>query len=129
MRELLDGHATFRNQVPRNERRFLRSLASDGQSPDALFVGCSDSRVVPEILTNSSPGMLFVVRNIANLVPALNHADASVGAAIEYAVGHLHVHVIPRYRGGVWGEKGGPRQTVEQLEPVAARIRTALAGQ
>ena len=41
-------------------------------------------------------------------------------------VGHLHVHVIPRYRGGVWGEKGGPRQTAAQLEPIAARIRAVL---
>jgi carbonic anhydrase len=95
MRQLLDGNATFRKRIPRNERRFLRALASHGQSPDALYIGCSDSRVVPEILTGSSPGSLFVVRNVANLVPTLEHADASVGAAIEYAVGYLRVgHVI-----------------------------------
>jgi carbonic anhydrase len=95
MRELLDRNAEFIRAIPRNERRFLRMLASEGQSPDALYIGCSDSRVVPEILTRSSPGSLFVIRNVANVVPALDHADASVGAAIEYAVGHLHVpHVI-----------------------------------
>ena len=95
MRELLDRNAEFVRAIPRNERRFLRMLASEGQSPDALYIGCSDSRVVPEILTRSSPGSLFVIRNVANLVPPLDHADASVGAAIEYAVGHLRVpHVI-----------------------------------
>lgn len=117
MRELLDGHATFHSRVPRNERRFLRSLASEGQSPDALFVGCSDSRVVPEILTNSSPGQLFVVRNIANLVPPLAHADASVGAAIEYAVGHLKVaHVIVCGHYGC----GGVKAAIDGLDHVHA---------
>lgn len=95
MRELLDRHAEFRRKIPRTARKFLRALASEGQSPDALYIGCSDSRVVPEILTRSSPGALFVVRNVANVVPPLTHPHASVGAAIEYAVGHLHVpHAI-----------------------------------
>ncbi|MEQ1569898.1 MAG: carbonic anhydrase [Myxococcota bacterium] len=115
MRTLLDGHAAFRRQVPRDERRFLRQLASEGQSPDALYVGCSDSRVVPELLTASSPGALFVVRNVANLVPTLDHADASVGAALEYAVGHLQVqHVIVCGHYGC----GGVRAAVDGLEPL-----------
>jgi carbonic anhydrase len=94
-KSLLEGHEAYRAHAFTRSREFLQLLASEGQSPDALFIGCSDSRVVPELLTNSSPGSLFVVRNIANVVPVLEHPDASVGAAIEYAVGHLHVaHVV-----------------------------------
>ncbi|MEQ1506604.1 MAG: carbonic anhydrase [Myxococcota bacterium] len=138
MRSLLDGHAAFRKQIPRNERRFLRALASDGQSPDALYIGCSDSRVVPELLTSSSPGALFVVRNVANVVPPLANADASVGAAIEYAVGHLHVgHVVVCGHYGCGGVKAaldgldhlhGLPSLVEWLAgvtPAADRVRTA----
>lgn len=92
---LLRGNRKFRSEYAADERDFLEHLASEGQSPDALYIGCSDSRVVPELLTNSSPGELFVLRNIANLVPVFDDPDSSVGAAIEYAVGHLHVpHII-----------------------------------
>lgn len=95
MHALLRGHATFRREYAAGAKDFLARLASEHQSPDALYVGCSDSRVVPELLTTSAPGDLFVVRNIANAVPPLSHADASVGAALEYALAHLHVeHII-----------------------------------
>lgn len=103
---LLERHEAFRATAFGRSRGFLQLLASEGQSPDALFVGCSDSRVVPELLTNSSPGSLFVVRNVANVVPVLAHPDASVGAAIEYAVGHLHVpHIIVCGHTGCGGVK------------------------
>jgi carbonic anhydrase len=95
MRKLIEGHATFRADYVAAEQDFLRRLASEGQSPDALFIGCSDSRVVPELLTTSSPGSLFVVRNVANAVPPLDNVDSSVGAALEYATVHLNVpHII-----------------------------------
>jgi len=94
-KHLLSGHARFRAEYFAGEADYLRSLAKDGQKPSTLFIGCSDSRVIPELLTTSSPGELFVVRNIANVVPPLEHADASVGAAIDYAVEVLDVpHVI-----------------------------------
>ena len=92
---LIQGHKAFLQKHVGDERDFLSHLAAEKQSPDALFVGCSDSRVIPELLTTSSPGALFVVRNIANLIPPYEHPHASVGAALEYAVGHLHVpHLV-----------------------------------
>lgn len=95
MEELLEGHAQFRARYAVAERDFLHRLASEHQSPDALFIGCSDSRVVPELLTDSTPGELFVIRNVANMVPPYDNADASVGAAIEYALEALGVrHIV-----------------------------------
>ncbi len=105
-KHLLSGHARFRSEYFAGERAFLRELATKGQRPSALYVGCSDSRVVPELLTSSRPGELFVVRNIANVVPPLDHADASVGAAIDYAIEVLRVpHLIVCGHDGCGGVK------------------------
>jgi carbonic anhydrase len=94
-KHLLSGHAQFRSEYFEHEADFLKALARDGQHPSALYVGCCDSRVVPELLTTSRPGELFVVRNIANVVPTFEHADSSVGAAIEYSTAVLGVrHII-----------------------------------
>lgn len=68
-----------------------------GQNPSTMLIGCSDSRVDPAILTNSAPGDLFMVRNVANLVPPYQLDDAlhGVSAALEFAVCHLQVeHII-----------------------------------
>ena len=114
-KHLLSGHAKFRAEYFQNESAFLKTLASHGQNPSALYVGCSDSRVVPELLTHSKPGDLFVVRNIANVVPKLPHTDASVGAAIDYAVEVLKVpHII------VCGHDscGGVKATLDGIEKV-----------
>lgn len=86
----LEGHQQFRSKFF-EERGFLKKLATEGQTPKALYIGCSDSRVVPEYLTSAAVGDLFVVRNIANHVPKRRHHDLSVGAAIEYAVTVLEV--------------------------------------
>ncbi|HVK85852.1 MAG TPA: carbonic anhydrase [Kofleriaceae bacterium] len=105
-KHLLSGHARFRAEYFEGEADYLRTLARDGQNPSTLFIGCSDSRVIPELLTTSSPGELFVVRNIANVVPPLEHADASVGAAIDYAVEVLKVpHIIVCGHDGCGGVK------------------------
>jgi carbonic anhydrase len=85
----IHGHFQFA-QRHFGEREYLSQLAKK-QSPRALYIGCSDSRVVPELLTSAAPGDLFVLRNIANYVPTLDHPDASVGAAIDFSVAHLGV--------------------------------------
>ncbi len=112
---LLRGHTKYYRKKVGGERDFLRRLAAEHQSPDALYVGCSDSRVIPEMLTQSSPGDLFVIRNVANIVPTFENADASVGAALEYAVGHLKVpHIIVCGHYGC----GGVKAAVDGLEHV-----------
>lgn len=92
--ELLDGHGRFRATYAASEREFLRRLAEQAQRPSAVFIGCSDSRVIPELLTDAAPGELFVVRNVANQIPTHDDPDRSVEAAIEYAVEQLGVHEI-----------------------------------
>ncbi len=72
----------------------FEQLATEGQAPKVLFIGCSDSRVVPELITGVEPGDLFVTRNVANVVPPYGTGATSVGAVIEYAVLHLHVERV-----------------------------------
>jgi carbonic anhydrase len=82
--------AFFENNAP-----LFTALADRGQSPDTLFISCSDSRVLPEHLTGSRPGDLFVLRNLANVVPPYGRGEGAVGASVEYAVRHLRVrHVV-----------------------------------
>jgi carbonic anhydrase len=72
----------------------FQSLAQ-GQSPEALFITCSDSRIVPNLITATNPGDLFVLRNVGNIVPPLASAgDYTEAAAIEYAVQELRVKDI-----------------------------------
>ena len=92
--ELLAGHGRFRAEYVAQERAFLEHLATAGQRPSALFIGCSDSRVIPELLTDAAPGELFVVRNVGNHIPAREHRDMSIDAAIEFAVDQLRVHEV-----------------------------------
>jgi carbonic anhydrase len=86
----------FRNRYFPRFRQQFRELVEHGQQPTTLFVGCSDSRVVPYLLTDTGPGELFIVRNVGSFVPPY---DASLGhhgtaAAIEFAVMQLGVHSI-----------------------------------
>jgi len=98
MRKLIMGIVDFRERLlPQYAERF-RSLAKS-QTPDALFITCSDSRVVPDLLASTNPGDLFVMRNVGNLVPPATADGASTGdlseaSAIEYAVLVLKVRGI-----------------------------------
>jgi carbonic anhydrase len=89
------GVARFRERVYRGNRRFFEELEG-GQRPHTLFITCSDSRVDPTLLTDSRPGELFIVRNIANIVPPYRRTEeyVSTTAAIEYALLALKVSFI-----------------------------------
>ena len=92
--KLISGYRRFREKFESNHEVFEK-LAEEGQNPKVLWIGCSDSRVVPELITGADPGELFDVRNIANVVPPASSAACAAGAAVEYAVIHLHVrHIV-----------------------------------
>ena len=93
-KELLSGYRQFREKFE-SEHEVFERLAEEGQNPKVLWIGCSDSRVVPELITGADPGELFDVRTIANIVPPAPTIACATGAAIEYAVNHLHVtHIV-----------------------------------
>jgi carbonic anhydrase len=88
---LLAGVSRFRRDVyPKNRERYQKA-AKEPQRPHTLFITCADSRIDPELLTQSGPGDIFVTRNIGNLVPAYGHMMGGVSAVIEYAVQALEV--------------------------------------
>jgi carbonic anhydrase len=92
--KILAGIAKFCDYYEQNWELFER-LATQGQSPEVLFIGCSDSRVPSEVLTRIEPGDLFVTRNIANIVPPYGTGEMAVGSVLEYAILHLHVkHIV-----------------------------------
>ncbi len=96
MQEFIEGYQEFKDIEIQNYKELFKELVEHGQKPKALFIGCSDSRVVPTLITNSLPGELFVVRNIGNFVAPFQpdsefHATA---AAIEYATDVLEVENI-----------------------------------
>jgi carbonic anhydrase len=100
MKKLIEGIVKFRTDVLPQYRETFAQLAL-GQSPDALFIGCSDSRVAVNVFASTDPGDLFVIRNVGNLIPVCMPqaeqviADPSVPAAIEFAIQTLKVsHVI-----------------------------------
>jgi len=95
--QLIKGHKEFQNLHFKKFEYDFDELVTKGQSPEVLFIGCSDSRVVPDLITGSKPGDLFILRNIGNFVPPFKDDNDFHGtaAAIEYAVSVLGVkHII-----------------------------------
>jgi carbonic anhydrase len=90
MDHIIDGVLRFQRDVYPNEEALFREL-SLGQTPSVLFIGCADSRVVPEMLTQQGPGELFVVRNAGNIVPPYSSHPGGVTASIEYGVAVLGI--------------------------------------
>src|SRR6201997_2560525 len=115
---LLDGYRAFRTQRLPTEQSRYRELAERGQSPEVMVIGCCDSRGSPEAIFDAGPGELFVVRNIANLVPVYQPDGGAhgVSAALEYAVQVLKVkHIV------VLGHAqcGGIRAFIDKIAPLS----------
>jgi len=96
MQQYAEGNELFQRVYFKQHEAELIKLAKEGQNPKALFIGCSDSRVIPDLMVQSKPGDLFVMRNVGNFVPRYKpdedfHATAT---AIEYAVSVLNVSEI-----------------------------------
>ncbi len=95
LKEYAQGNQLFRAYFKKNKESLL-NLVKNGQSPKALFIGCSDSRVIPDLIVQADPGDLFVIRNVGNFVPPYKPDEDfhSTASGIEYAVSVLNVQDI-----------------------------------
>jgi carbonic anhydrase len=92
VQKLVRGTHAFRASYFATHRALFEQLATNGQRPETLFITCSDSRIVPTLITGAAPGELFIIRNVGNIVPAEERGlMGGVAAAIEYAVRVLEV--------------------------------------
>ncbi len=115
---LTDGYRAFLYSRLRIEQDRYRALSESGQSPQVMVIGCGDSRVSPEAIFDSRPGELFVVRNVANIVPPYSPDGQAhgVSAALEFGVAALKVkHIV------VLGHAqcGGVKAFAEDAEPLS----------
>jgi carbonic anhydrase len=93
MDKIIRGIYEFQNNVFSSNRELFERLAN-GQKPDALFITCSDSRVLPNLITQTNPGELFILRNAGNIVPPFGAVNGGESATIEYAVTALGIRDI-----------------------------------
>jgi carbonic anhydrase len=117
-RHLLEGYRTFASQRLPTEQSRYRELSEVGQAPEVMVIGCCDSRVSPEVIFDAGPGELFVVRNIANLVPVYQPDGNAhgVSAALEFGIAALKIkHIV------VLGHAhcGGVKAFAENAEPLS----------
>lgn len=117
---LLSGYRNFMSGRYADERERYRSLAESGQSPSTLVIACSDSRAAPEIIFDAGPGELFVIRNVANMVPPYEpdgHFHAT-SAALEFAVQSLKVSdIVVMGHGRCGGIRAALDPNAEPLSP------------
>lgn len=117
---LLDGYRNFMNGRYADARDRYRTLAENGQNPTTLVIACCDSRAAPELIFDAGPGELFVIRNVANLVPPYEpdgHFHAT-SAALEFAVQALKVtDIVVMGHGRCGGIRAALDPNAEPLSP------------
>ncbi len=119
---LLQRAETFSANHFERAKEFFLQLATEGQKPQVMLVSCADSRVVPEMITGARPGDLFVVRTVANAIPAYSVSESAVGSAIEYAVQHLGIsHLVVLGHTDCGGIKAMDKRLDPLKEPSLAR--------
>ena len=96
MKSLKEGYLEFKKELYEENKELFEDLVDYGQHPSTFFVTCSDSRVVPNLITNTKPGDLFITRNIGNFIPPYSEGGKylATAAALEYAVGVLEVKEV-----------------------------------
>ena len=117
---LLDGYRSFRDHRYEPERARYRALAEHGQTPEVMVIACCDSRSAPETIFHAAPGEIFVVRNVANLVPPYEPEGPhqSTSAALEFAVQSLKVrHIVVLGHGRCGGIRAALHPEAEPLSP------------
>ncbi|MEC4819848.1 MAG: carbonic anhydrase [Scytonema sp. PMC 1069.18] len=94
VKRIIKGLNEFQTNYFTVHQEMFRQL-SQGQTPEILFITCSDSRIDPNLLTQTKPGELFIIRNLGNIIPTHGSTNSSEGAGIEYAVSALDIkHII-----------------------------------
>lgn len=123
-RKLLGGYAHFRKTRLSRERERYEQLAESGQKPDTMIIACCDSRSAPETIFGTAPGEIFVVRNVANIMPPYesNGEYHGTSAALEFAVQVLRVkHIVVMGHGRCGGVDAFRRQlSGESAEPLSS---------
>ncbi|ANL36327.1 MULTISPECIES: carbonic anhydrase [Rhizobium] len=117
---LLNGYRNFMNGRYADARDRYRQLAENGQSPSTLVIACSDSRAAPELIFDAGPGELFVIRNVANMVPPYEPDGHfhSTSAALEFAVQALKVtDIVVMGHGRCGGIRAALDPNAEPLSP------------
>ena len=117
---LLEGYRSFKDSRYAREHTLYRALAERGQTPEVMIVACCDSRSAPETIFSAAPGAIFVVRNVANLVPPYEPDGAYHGtsAALEFAVQSLRVkHIVVLGHGRCSGIRAVLQPMTEPLSP------------
>ena len=143
IKELVAGYHRFLDNRYPDDSTVYRDLAENGQSPHSMVIACSDSRVDPAAIFSAGPGQLFVVRNVANLVPPFEPEGAYHGtsAALEFAVtglkvdnivvmGHGHCGGVKAFLDGVYDHDTGQSfisRWISLLRPAFATIDTEKA--
>src|ERR1700712_4397441 len=126
LRHIVDGFLHFHHEVFAEQQELFKKLAT-AQAPRAMFITCADSRIVPELITQSSPGDLFVTRNVGNVVPPYGQMNGGVSTAIEYAVlalGVQHIIICGHSDCGAMRAVLNP-DTLEKMPTVKAWLRHA----
>jgi carbonic anhydrase len=128
LQRIVNGFRHFHEEVFPEQQALFKKLAT-AQRPRAMFITCADSRIVPELITNSSPGDLFVTRNVGNVVPPYGQMNGGVSTALEYAVmalGVQHVIICGHSDCGAMRAVLNP-DSLEKMPTVAAWLRHAEA--
>lgn len=136
---LIEGYKKFRENHFKCEDSTFQELVRQGQKPKALVIACSDSRVDPALVLNSQPGDLFVIRNVANLVPPYESDDQSyhgTSAALEFGISVLEIQQIILFGhtqcGGIQSllehshEKCGPKSFLTKWMQLATSAHDAI---